>query len=386
MKKIIIIGAGASGVLCSIYLKKMINDIEVIVLEQNSSPLKKLLATGNGRCNLSHKNITIDSYCGESIEKIKPILYYDIVEEFKKLGILTKYQGELLYPRSEQALTVKNCLYDEAINNGVLFIFDQEVQKIDYQRSLIYTSKQRFHYDDIIFAMGSPAGKLSGQTFERYQIFKNLKLKVNPLMPSLVQMKTRPVLSCLKGVRVKGTFSLKCKNEIHQQVGEMLFTNDGVSGIAIMQLSRYFNNEPMILEIDMFDDYSEDELYELIEQRLKEEHQHFYEGLVNTKIAAYLEKKDLRSTKDIVKVLKHFQLQVIGLRNINYAQVLKGGLSLNEVDDDLQIKKYPHLYAIGEVLDVAGDCGGYNLHFAFASAYWVAKAIERRYYDQNNEC
>lgn len=386
MKKIIIIGAGASGVLCSLYLKELIDDIQVIVLEQNHAPLKKLLATGNGRCNLSHKNITIDSYCGENIEKIIPILDYDIVEEFQKFGILTKYQGELLYPRSEQALTIKNCLYEKAINEGVIFFFDQEVKRIDYPRSLIYTSKQTFHFDEIVFAMGSPAGKLSGQTFDRYQIFDKLQLKVNPLLPSLVQMKTKPVLPSLKGVRIKGTFTLYDQNQRYQQKGEMLFTNDGVSGIAIMQLSRYFQNQPMNLEIDMFDDYSEEELYALIEQRINKNYQHFYEGLVNTKMAAYLEKKNLRSPAQIVKVLKHFHLQVVGLRDESFAQVLKGGLSLNEVDDDLQIKKYPHLYAIGEILDVAGDCGGYNLHFAFASAYWVAKAIERNYYDKNNEC
>lgn len=376
MKKIIIAGAGASGVLCAIYLKQFLYDVDVIVLEQNNAPLKKLLATGNGRCNLSNKKIDICRYSGDNINRIKDLLDYDIVNEFYHLGILTRYQGDLLYPRSEQALTVKNCLMNKAESLGVLFFYDQEVKDIKYEKKMIITTKQTFHFDEFIFAMGSPAGKLSGKTFDRYQILEKLHLQVNPLIPSLVQMKTNPVLSSLKGVRIKGTFTL---DHQYQEKGELLFTDDGVSGIAIMLLSRYFQPH-MTLEIDMFDDYSEKELYQMIEERLQNDDGHFYDGLVHHKIAQYLEKQNFQNTKDIVRALKHFQLEVVGLRDESYAQVLRGGLALKELNDDLEIKKYPHMYAIGEILDVAGDCGGFNLHFAFACAYRVACAIERKYY------
>ncbi|MEE0966258.1 MAG: aminoacetone oxidase family FAD-binding enzyme [Bacilli bacterium] len=383
MKKVIIIGAGASGVLTAIYLKKYINDIDVIVLEQNNTALKKLTATGNGRCNLSNKNIDIKHYEGQNIHKIKHILDYDIVNEFYDLGILTKYQGELLYPRSEQAVTVKNCLLNKAESLGVLFLYEQIVQSVDYSQSIVHTNKQDFHYNELVFAMGSPAGKLSGTTFDRYKIFEKLNLKVNPLIPSLVQMKTNPAFPKLKGVRVKGTFTLMDKMNTFQEKGELLFTDDGVSGIAVMLLSRYFKGEKMTLEIDMFDDYSEKELFKMIDERLNQDYNHFYDGLVNNKLASFLEKRNLKTTKDIVNALKHFKVEVIGLRDESYAQVLRGGLALEEVDSSLEIMKYPHLYAVGEVLDVAGDCGGYNLHFAFASGYTVAKAIERKYYAEN---
>lgn len=383
MKKVIIIGAGASGVLTAIYLKKYINDIDVIVLEQNNTALKKLTATGNGRCNLSNKNIDIKHYEGQNIHKIKHILDYDIVNEFYDLGILTKYQGELLYPRSEQAVTVKNCLLNKAESLGVLFLYEQFVQSVDYSQSIVHTNKQDFHYNELVFAMGSPAGKLSGTTFDRYKIFEKLNLKVNPLIPSLVQMKTNPAFPKLKGVRVKGTFTLMDKMNTFQEKGELLFTDDGVSGIAVMLLSRYFKGEKMTLEIDMFDDYSEKELFKMIDERLNQDYNHFYDGLVNNKLASFLEKRNLKTTKDIVNALKHFKVEVIGLRDESYAQVLRGGLALEEVDSSLEIMKYPHLYAVGEVLDVAGDCGGYNLHFAFASGYTVAKAIERKYYAEN---
>lgn len=383
MKKVIIIGAGASGVLTAIYLKKYINDIDVIVLEQNNIALKKLTATGNGRCNLSNKYIDIKHYEGQNIHKIKHILDYDIVNEFYDLGILTKYQGELLYPRSEQAVTVKNCLLNKAESLGVLFLYEQIVQSVDYSQSIVHTNKQDFHYNELVFAMGSPAGKLSGTTFDRYKIFEKLNLKVNPLIPSLVQMKTNPTFPKLKGVRVKGTFTLMDKMNTFQEKGELLFTDDGVSGIAVMLLSRYFKGEKMTLEIDMFDDYSEKELFKMIDERLNQDYNYFYDGLVNNKLASFLEKRNLKTTKDIVNALKHFKVEVIGLRDESYAQVLRGGLALEEVDSSLEIMKYPHLYAVGEVLDVAGDCGGYNLHFAFASGYTVAKAIERKYYAEN---
>lgn len=139
----------------------------------------------------------------------------------------------------------------------------------------------------------------------------------------------------------------------------------------------------MTLEIDMFDDYSEKELFKMIDERLNQDYNYFYDGLVNNKLASFLEKRNLKTTKDIVNALKHFKVEVIGLRDESYAQVLRGGLALEEVDSSLEIMKYPHLYAVGEVLDVAGDCGGYNLHFAFASGYTVAKAIERKYYAEN---
>jgi hypothetical protein len=196
-------------------------------------------------------------------------------------------------------------------------------------------------------------------------------------------MKTKPAYPSLKGVKIKGTFSLYDKQQlIKKEKGELLFTDDGVSGIAIMNLSRYVNKS-LRLEIDMFDDYNEKELYKLIVFRQKEGYNHFYDGLVNTKLSHFLEKKGLTNPRDIVNMLKHFELNVISLRDETYAQVMKGGLSLEEVNSSLNLKKYPQMYAIGECLDVAGDCGGYNLHFAFASSYKVAKEIERKYYAED---
>ena len=376
MKKIIIVGAGASGVLCSIYLKQFMNNIEVIVLERNGSPLKKVLATGNGRCNLSNKDMSITHYRSDDPDKVHSIINYDIIEEFNNLGIMTKYINDLLYPRSEQAITIRDCLYNMSVDLGVKYVFNQEVIDLNYNKKMIYTKDYDYSFDECILAFGSPAGKLSGTSFKRFDMLRKLDLEIIDLKPSLVSMKTRPILKELKGVRVKGTFSF----EKHQEKGELLFTDYGVSGIAIMQLSKYFVG-PSTLEIDLFNDYSDQELYKMIVERQKEVYNHFYDGMVNSKLADYLDRKNLTHPKEIVDALKHMKLEVMGLRDERYAQVMRGGLAIKEVDESLELIRYPHVYALGELLNVDGDCGGYNLHFAFACAYKAALGIERKYHD-----
>ncbi len=388
MKKVVIIGAGASGVYLSILLmKKCFGDIEVIVLEQNASPLKKLLATGNGRCNLSNKDMDIKYFQSDDLDKVKNIIEsFDVKKEFEDIGLMSVYQGNLLYPRSEQALTVKNIFINEAENNGVRFIYNQEVKSIEKSDSyIVYTQDCRYSADYVIFAMGSEAGKLSGINMNRYDILKNLKLKVEPSMPSLVSLNTIPSFKSLKGVRVKGTFTLLEHNQcVHKEKGELLFSDYGVSGIAVMQLSSFIKeNHNYEISIDLFDDYSNEELLSFVKDRLSKGYEHFYDGLLNNKLSHYFESQNKTNALDIVRLLKDFRVKVKSVRDKEFAQVCKGGLLLAETDHNLQVKKYPHLYVIGENLNVAGMCGGYNLHFAFASAKVVADAIEREIYVKN---
>ncbi len=382
MKKVIIIGAGASGVYLSLLLmKKMMGEIEVVVLEQNSSSLKKLLATGNGRCNLSNKDMSIQYYQSDRLDIVDDIIsHFDLKKEFEDIGLMSLYYGQLLYPRSEQALTVKNVLMNEAINHGVHFMYDKEVLSIDYtSHYIIHTKDTRYKADYVVLAMGSEAGKLSGMSMSRYEILKQLGLKVITPTPSLVSMNTSPSLKQLKGVRIKGTFSLLENNQcIHKEKGELLFTEYGISGIAVMQLSSYIKeNHHYEISIDMFDEYSKQEVESFVKQRKDKEYDHFYDGFLNNKLAHYFESLNKNDILSIVKLLKDFRLKIISLRSVEFAQVMKGGLSLDEIHNDLSLKKYPHMYAVGEILNVAGMCGGYNLHFAFASSYKVANAIER---------
>lgn len=388
MKKIVIVGAGASGVYLSILLKqKLRTDIDVIILEQNTVPLKKLLATGNGRCNLSNKYIDINCYQSDCYEYVENIISkFNMQERMNDLGLYCQYQGNLLYPKSEQAASVKLVLMNEAIRLGVVFICDQEVLHIEKSHHYcIRTQQQSYHADFVVFAMGSEAGKLSGISQSRYQMLKDLKLNVIKPMPSLVQFTTSPVMKQWKGIRIKGTFSLLKDHQcIHKEKGELLFTDYGVSGIAVMQLSSFYEeNTDLEIAIDFFDEFDEKKLAEYIELRANKGYNHFYDGLLHQKISAYFEKKNYRSALEIAHSLKDFRLKITGTRTFETAQVMKGGLSLLEVDQDLHIRKYPGMYAVGEILNVAGLCGGYNLHFAFACASHVADAIEREFHVKN---
>lgn len=189
------------------------------------------------------------------------------------------------------------------------------------------------------------------------------------LYPSLVQIKTMPAYPKLKGVRIKCQASLYIEEKlIESQTGEVLFTDQGLSGICIMQLSRLLpdNYRKAEISLDLLDDFDEIEVKNLLEQRLQKYNNYYLEGIFNDKLAKVL--INVENLKDVrFKVLKTYGYQK--------AQVMRGGVSLEEVNENLECLKYPGIYIAGEVLDVDGDCGGYNLHFAFASGYHIAKTI-----------
>ena len=381
MKKMIIVGAGISGVYLSILLKSKFKELlDVIVLEQNPSPLKKLLATGNGRCNLSNKNMSVQYYQSDNQTLVEELIHqFGMVDEMNKLGIMSKYHGDLLYPRSEQALTIKNVMMNKASEEGVVFIYNQNVNKIKVKNDIvIHTDDNVYHCDYLTFAMGSEAGKLSGVSSSRYDILEKLGLNVLPRIPSLVQFKTKPVLKELKGVRVKGKFKLLENNKcVHEETGELLFTDYGVSGISIMQLSSYYTpGHHYQISMDFFEDINVNELKNYIKGRIYYNDNGIYDGMLHNKLAHLIEKKNLKDIDMIVKTLKDFRLDVVDLCSFENAQVMKGGLSLKEVNNDLSLKKYPNIYAIGEILNVAGMCGGYNIHFALSCAKRVVDTIE----------
>lgn len=369
MKRIIIIGAGASGLFCAIKCKELMNNVDVIVLEANKQPLKKLLATGNGRCNLSNKSLSFDQYNGEVTKPIQEIIsQFDDQKEFLEEGLLTKWMGNLLYPASEQAKSVAEVLLDRAHHLGIAILTEQTVISLKENNQGYKIICEQASYDAyfVILAMGSQAGLLSTEN-DRQKIIGNL-LPMVPFRPSLTQMYTSPVLKSLKGVRVKAIVKLMDQDALLScEKGELLFTDYGVSGICVMQLSRFY--EPGChLEIDMMPSLEEEELEAILK---KSPLTRPLMGLVNTKIEQYLFKN-----KEPVRMLKNLKLSITGLRDYKTSQVMQGGVVVRALDDNLESKRHPGLFVIGELLNVTGNCGGYNLHFAFASAKHVANAIE----------
>lgn len=380
MKTMMIIGGGVSGIYLSIRLKELCSkDLDVIVLEANSTPLKKLLATGNGRCNLSNKDLDAKHYEGQRSHQIDEMIQsFDIVQRLEEEGLYTKYMGSLLYPTSEQASSVKTILLDRATQLGVTILTEQEVKHVekDEDRYVIKTAENDYHADYVTLAMGTAAGKLSTEC-SRENILSALPLSFQPFVPSLTQMMTHPAIRSLKGVRMKGIFTLMFNETIlAQEEGEMLFTDYGVSGIAIMQLSRYYE-EGCTLHCDFFPQYSQEQMEEIINKTANQAHP--YDGLINGHLARFFEK----CNQNPLTLLKDYTLKIKGIRGSAYAQVMKGGISMSNLNDDFGFKDYPGLYACGELLDVTGDCGGYNLHFSFASADAIARGIERTIHVKN---
>ena len=376
-QKIIIVGGGISGIYCSILLKQKLNNVDVIVLESNAQPLKKLLSTGNGRCNLSNTHLSIDFYHSDCQPYIADIIHTFDIHELEDLGLSLTTINNLVYPRSEQALSVKRVLLENANNLGVTIITNQHVNDIEYINNQyhLHTSSNVYHSDYCILALGSNASKLSGSDNDRYNILKKLNLEIVDTQSSLCALNTKKSYP-FKGVRVKGKVTLLQNNkEIHSETGELLFTDYGISGICVMQLSHYIddNQNHYQVVLDMFHELTQEQLYQLLFNN-KKISDHYLDGLVNTKIAEYFEKKDI---KEVAHILKHFTFDITSKRDKEYAQVISGGLSFEEVNQCLEVDRYPHLYCLGELLNVNGMCGGYNIHFALSSAKRAANQIIR---------
>lgn len=355
METIIIIGAGASGLACANELNKT-KKYNIILLEQSNKAARKILASGNGRCNVSNLKMEIEYYnCQESwLEKL--IKEFDIVKFFNGLALKLRYENNLIYPYSLSSLSVKNALMNDL--DDIAYIDECEVKniKVDKQYQVI-TNKGIYQGDRIVIATGSPANQLSGN--HNLDMLDDLDIKIKPFTPSLVQLKTKSVYKALKGQRVKGeAYLYDDKQLIAKQVGEVMFTDYGLSGICIMQLSRFLDKvkKPRIV-LNLLPDISEDDynLYGL-------------KGLFHEKIANYFIDNKVNA--------RNIEFRVVDTMSIDKAQVCHGGVDLKEIDEKLQLKKYPGIYVCGEALDVDGDCGGYNLHFAFASGCHVAKVIE----------
>ena len=346
METIVIIGAGASGLACMNELVKT-NKYNIIVLEQSNKAARKILASGNGRCNVSNLNMDIKYYNHQDplIEKL--IKEFDVVNFFKQLSLKLRYEKNLVYPYSLSSLSVKNALMKNMDN--VSYIDNCEALAIKKAKTYeIVTTNGHYQADKIVIATGSPASHLSGQN--NLKMLEKMHISMIPFTPSLVQVKTKPVFKALKGQRVKGIAMLYDQNQlIEKQTGEIMFTDYGLSGICIMQLSRYLDrlkNPKLVLN--------------LLPDIEKEEFQHYgLEGFFHEKIVQIFKEKNIDP--------RCLEFKIIDTMSIEKAQVCHGGVSLKEVDENLQLKKYPGIYVCGEALDVDGDCGGYNLHFAFAS-------------------
>ena len=382
MIKVGIIGGGYSGVISAIYASK---NSEVTILERNPSLLKKLLLTGNGRCNYFNEDMSLDKFHSSNESYIKEILtkenIKEVVDFYYRLGLFSKVKNGYYYPYSNHASSVRDLLIGKLKELNVNIKTDYLVNKIEkYNDKFIINDELEF--DKIIIGTGGMAYPKTGSDGIGYELLKDFNHNITKLSPSLVQIKSNnKYLKELSGIRCESKLTLFKNNEIvKKEIGELQFTDYGISGICTFNLSSRLddkNDNQYILinfmpisikDFDLFMKSSSNTIFERLEGFLN-----YKLVKVLLKISSISEDKKYseitnKQKEDLINNLFNYRVNIIGTKSFDNSQVTKGGLDLNEINPlTMESKKVKGLYVVGEILDLDGDCGGYNLTIAFVT-------------------
>lgn len=372
-----IIGGGASSLMLASYLKKNNSKINITIFERNKGLGRKILASGNGKCNFMNYKATPFDYNNPSFveELFKMTPKDEVINYFDSLGLLFKFDSEgRMYPQTDSSLTILELLTSELKDTKVLL--EREVFNIKEENNKVIINDNLI-FDYAILASGSSASILERKSLNIYNYFKDLNLNFIAPTPVLVGFKTNENFKLLQGLRCK----CKIKYEgmrYYEEQGEVIFKSDGISGICIMNASRYFKDDSK-LKIDLLPATSKEDILLKINKRKEEssDPNYYLTGICHNKLKEYLIKNNITKPEDVSKVLKEFIINVNGLYSLEEAQVARGGIELSELSKNLSLNKYPHIFACGEVLNIDGACGGYNLLFAFTSGLHIAKELLR---------
>ena len=409
----IIVGGGAAGLLAAIIAAEA--GASVTILEHMSRVGKKILSTGNGKCNMTNLHMTADCYRsgvdGVPMQVIEKFSVTDTIAFFRRLGVLTTDRNGYVYPASGQAQTVLDALRDKADHLGVRTCCDSKVLSINKKnnRFLVKTEMQSYSADFVILCAGSMAAKTTGSDGSGYDLAKNLGHKIKKPLPALVQLKCKgDFFKGIAGVRADAKVSLYTMDKngglgafLAEDQGELQLTDYGISGIPVFQVSRYAaetmdHKKQVLAVIDFMPDMTEEQLF----TTLKEQRSYlidrtagdFINGMFNKKLASLFLKSawikadqpvsELGNKKlaDLCNVIKGMVFEVTGTNSYDKAQICMGGVDLRDVDTQtMESRIVPGLYFAGEILDVDGICGGYNLQWAWSSGHLAAiSAVESK--------
>ena len=376
MFDVAIIGGGMSGIILAISLRKQ--GINACIIEAKDRIGKKILASGNGKCNILNKDLSLDNYNNDfPTYAIQKYNYKVLCELYSSFGLLLKSDLEgRVYPYAESANTVLNVFLDELQKNNTKVFFNTKIDKIAKSNDSFIVNGESFSIKakNVVLSSGSNA------TFgiNSHALYAPFSHNVTKIEQSLVPIKTN-ALKGANGVRCKAVASLFIKNElVFKEAGELLFKDNALSGILAFKMSAYIAREMVksksldaYIEIDFCPEYTEDEINNILDDSPMA---HPLCGLLHKAIAFNFEDED-----DIAHAIKHHRCKVEGLDKIENAQVVSGGLDVKDFDSKtMESKLQKGLYAIGEVLDVDGQCGGYNLSWAAASALVCADALKEK--------
>ncbi len=404
----VVIGGGAAGLMAAINTARA--GLKTAVIEHTKRMGNKILSTGNGKCNFTNLNMSEEMYLNSDKRFVKEIIEQfnenDSIDFFESIGVYHKDKNGYVYPHSETAASVQEALCLEIERLGVKVFLETSVKKIkkndnvfliscnDNEQSVVICSKT------IILATGSKAASKTGSDGSGYELAKQMKHTIVPVLPALCQLiSSNKNCKMSSGVRSTGEVKLFIDNSrVADDLGEVQYTDYGISGIPVFQISRFAvkgisENKKVTVCIDMVPDMQEYELIKKFNQRLKNESEknilQFMSGLVNKKLIEMI-CRDLnisttkpvhslppKSLVQIVKSLKNYKYDIKDYKGFENAQVCQGGINLKEISSkDMQSRIVPGFFIAGEVADVDGKCGGYNLQWAWSSGYVAAKGVK----------
>ena len=400
METVAVIGGGAAGMMAALTAAQEA-DRRVVLIERQQRVGRKLLATGNGRCNLTNINAAPENYHGELPDFALPALAAftprDTLDFFHALGLITVTEyGGRVYPLSNSANSVVDVLRFALERAGVevrTSTVAREIRRRDKGYTVI-TDGGSIEADWLIAACGGAAGAKLGGVMDGYELLKPLGHKRTKLYPALVQLITEPEYPrALKGVRADAKLSLMCSGAlIAESTGELQFTDNGVSGPAAFDISRAVSTggEGLSLRVDFLREYGEDEITAMLKARRAALPElpaaELFTGMLHNRLGRMLVKYAALSANAALKTLsdealsaavnacKRFTLKLLGTEGFDSAQITAGGIRTAGFDPEtMQSWFMPRLFVCGELLDIDGDCGGYNLQWAWASGHMAGR-------------
>lgn len=389
---IIIIGAGPSGMMCAIKAKNENNNVTII--EKNDKAGKKLLLTGSGRCNYANEVVNETYYFTENRNLVTNIINSKEINlmhaAIESIGIFPDIINGYYYPYSHNSASVNNLLIEKCKSKGINFIFNEEVNDIK-KNSTGFKINNKYECEKLVIACGGKSYAKTGSDGSLYPNLENLGIKFTKMYPCLTQIKTDSIKE-LSGVRLNAKVSLFDNDKlISFETGELQFIDYGVSGICVFNLSGYVKgNSNLTIKINFLP--FTDDADEFIEERMKLLENinliNAFESIINYKVLKYIFKKTgifetarykslTENEKKLFKeYLTSFTLKVYGTNDYDKAQVTMGGVPLTDINiSTMESNNVKNLYLIGEILDLTGKCGGYNLMQCFITGLIAGRNI-----------
>lgn len=400
---VMIVGGGAAGLMAAIFASSL--NTSVAILEYNEAPGKKILSTGNGRCNLTNANLSLDAYAAADEFFLKKAFAHfdnkDTIEFFSSIGLLVVEREGYFYPRSMQASTVRDYLVAEAMRRGVRFLFHKQCKRVQKEKDSFFlhcADGSNYQTKRLIIASGSKASKISGSTDDGVYLASLLGHSSRTYVPALVPLAAADAcLSLASGVRTDALVTtIIDQEEVCTYRGELQITDSGVSGIVIFQSSgccmrALEEKKEVTLRLNFLPELSSEDILFFLTSHFKRfslDASLFYLlcGILPDRLAkALLKRADLaldtslcdlskEQIKKIANLLIAYPLTVTGSKGFSFAQVCAGGVKTEEIDADTMASRLVSgLYFAGEVMDVNGICGGYNLQWAWTSGAIAGK-------------